>query len=132
MFLNRLNNKEKIAFLDLAHHIARSDNDFSDDQKSIIEKYCMEMQVDDIEFNEDQFDIYNTLSVIKGRASKKIIVLEVMALIYADNFLHEEERKVLEKILEEFDLSYHLSIIYAEWAKTMISLYRQGSALIEL
>lgn len=34
MFLNRLNQDEKIAFLELAHHIARSDNNFSK------EHYC--------------------------------------------------------------------------------------------
>ena len=132
MFLNRLKKKEKVAFLELAHYIARSDNDFSEDQKIIIEKYCMEMQIDDIKYNEDKFDIYKTLSKIKSESSKKVILLELMALIYSDNFLHEEERIVLEKILEEFDLSYNLSVVYTEWAKTMLSLYKQGNALINL
>lgn len=132
MFLNRLKKKEKVAFLELAHHIAGSDSDFSEDQKSIITKYCMEMQIDDIKYDENKFDIYKTLSKIKGHASKKVVLLELMALIYADNFLHEEERIVLEKILEEFGLSYNLSVVYTEWAKTMLSLYKQGNALIDL
>ena len=132
MFLNRLGKEEKVAFLELAHHIARSDNDFSEDQKSIIAKYCMEMQIEDIDYDEDNFDIYNTLDKIKERRSRKIVLLEIMALIYADDFLHEEERKVLEKVLEEFDLNYNLSIVYTQWAKTMLSLYMQGNALIEL
>ncbi len=132
MFLNRLNNEEKVAFLELAHHVARSDHDFSNDQKSIIDKYCLEMQIDDVEYDENKFDIYNTLDKITTRTSRKVVVLEIMALIYSDNFLHEEERLVLEKILEEFDLNYNHSIIYAEWAKTMLSLYRQGNALIDL
>jgi len=132
MFLNRLKKKEKKAFLQLAHHIARSDNNFSEDQKSILKKYCMEMQMDDITYDEKKFDIYNTLEKIKDRRSRKIVLLEIMALIYSDDFLHEEERKILEKILEEFDLNYNLSIVYTQWAKTMLSLYTQGNALIEL
>ncbi len=132
MFLNRLGKEEKVGFLELAHHIARSDNDFSESQKSIIEKYCMEMQIDDIDYDEEKFDIYITLDKIKERRSRKIVLLEIMALIYADDFLHEEERKVLEKVLEEFDLNYNLSIVYTQWAKTMLSLYMQGNALIEL
>lgn len=132
MFLNKLNENEKVAFLELAHHIARSDNDFSDTQQGIIEKYRLEMQIDDIEYDIDKFDIYTTLDKVQNQRSRKIVVLEIMALIYSDNFLHEEERKVLEKILEEFDLSYNLSIVYTEWAKTMLSLYTQGNALIEL
>lgn len=132
MFLNRLNNNEKVAFLELAHHIAHSDNDFSDDQKSIIEKYCLEMQIADINYDDDKFDIYETLAEIESPRSRKIVILEIMALIYSDSFLHEEERKVLEKMLEEFDLSYNISIVYTEWAKAMLSLYIQGNALIEL
>ena len=132
MFLNRLKKEEKVAFLELAHHIARSDNDFSESQKSIIDKYCMEMQIDDIEYNNATFDIYKSLGKIKSQRSRKIIILEIMVLIYSDNFLHEEERKVLEKMLEEFDLSYNLSIVYTEWSKAMLSLYTQGNALIEL
>ncbi len=132
MFLNRLKKKEKKAFLELAHHVARSDGDFSDDEKNIIEKYCMEMQIENLAFNDKKFDIYDTLSKFKSQNSKKIVVLELMALIYSDDFLHEGERVVLEKILEEFDLSYNLSIVYTEWAKTMLSLFKQGNALINI
>lgn len=132
MFLNRLSEEEKTGFLELAHHVARSDNDFSEDQKAIIEKYCMEMQMEDIVYDEDTFDIYTTLDKIQNHRSRKIVLLEIMALIYSDDFLHEGERKVLEKMLEEFDLNYNLSIVYTQWAKTMLSLYTQGNALIEL
>jgi uncharacterized tellurite resistance protein B-like protein len=132
MFLNKLDTEERVAFLELAHHIARSDGEFSEEEKLIIGKYCMEMQIDDVEFDEENFDIYNTLSKIKKADSRKVVLLEIMALIYSDDFLHEEERIVLEKILEEFDLSYNLSIVYSEWAKTMLSLYKQGNALVNL
>jgi uncharacterized tellurite resistance protein B-like protein len=129
MFLNRLEKEEKIAFLELAHYVARSDNDFSLSQKDIINNYCIEMQIENIEFNVNKFDIYNTLGKITNKKSQKIVLLEIMALIYSDNFLHEEERKVLEKILEEFNLNYHLATVYGEWAKAILSLYIQGNAL---
>ena len=132
MFLNRLEKEEKIAFLELAHYVARSDNDFSLSQKDIINNYCIEMQIENIEFNVNKFDIYNTLGKITNKKSQKIVLLEIMALIYSDNFLHEEERKVLQKILEEFNLNYHLATVYGEWAKAILSLYIQGNALVEL
>jgi len=132
MFLNQLKQKEKQAFLILAHHIARSDGDFAEEEKAVIEKYCMEMQTDNIDYKEDDFDIYDVLSEFKSPRSKKIVILELMALIYSDDYLHEREREVLEKILEEFDLSYSLSIVYTEWAKTMLSLFKQGNALLDI
>lgn len=132
MFLNRLNPEEKVAFLELAHHIARSDNDFSEMQNEIIEKYCQEMQVDDIEYNENSFDIHESLSVVEDKQSQKIILLEIMALVYSDNILHSEEQKVIDILLEEFGLNQNLSVVYGEWTKAILALYIQGEALIEL
>ncbi len=132
MFLNRLEKEEKIAFLELAHYVARSDNDFSLSQKDIINNYCIEMQIEDISFNVKEFDIYNTLGKITNKKSQKIVLLVIMALIYSDSFLHKEEWKVSEKILEGFNLNYHLATVYGEWAKAILSLYIQGNALVEL
>ncbi|RAX54438.1 hypothetical protein CCY99_03565 [Helicobacter sp. 16-1353] len=132
MFLNRLTNEEKIGFLELAHYIAESCNNFSQTQNDIIEKYLLEMQIGDIEFDKENFDIYDTLGKIKNKKSQKIVLMEILLLIYSDHFLHEEERKVLEKVREEFGLSYYLETIYVEWAKTVLSAYVQGYALIEI
>jgi len=132
MFLNRLSPIEKKAFLELAHYIARSDGDFAEEEQAIIDKYCLEMQIENIDFDESKFDIYDVLGKFKSNKSKKIVLLEIMALIYADDFFHENERKVLEKMLEVFDLSYDLAIVYTEWAKAMLSLYKQGNALINI
>ena len=132
MFLNRLKEKEKVAFLQLAHHVARCDGDFAQEEETIIEKYCMEMQIENIAFDENSFDIYDVLDAFVSAKSKKVVLLELMALIYSDDSLHAGEREVLEKILEEFDLSYSLSIVYTEWAKTMLSLYKQGNALLDI
>ncbi len=132
MFLNRLKKKEKVAFLELAHHIARSDNDFSESQKSIIGKYCMEMQINDIKYSDKSFDIDKTLANIKNSKSQHIVLLEVMALIYSDNILHDEEKKVLNLMMKKFKMKKSLSIVYGEWAKSILALYIQGEALIDL
>ena len=45
MFLNKLSNDEKNAFLELAHHIARSDDDFSEKQKTILQQTNIQIKV---------------------------------------------------------------------------------------
>lgn len=132
MFLNRLKKKEKVAFLELAHHIARSDSDFSEFQQSIIDKYCMEMQIEDIEYDEKKFNIDKSLSKIKKTKSQRIVLLELMALVYSDNILHDEERKILNTMIEKFKMKKSLAIVYGEWAKSILALYVQGEALIDL
>jgi galactose-1-phosphate uridylyltransferase len=132
MFLNRLTIEEKVAFLELAHHVARSDNDFSDDQKEIIATYCLEMQIEDIDYKEEDYNLDTTLSKFQNSTNQKIVLLEVMALVYSDNILHEEEKKILDAMIAKFDLNPILVDIYAEWTKSILAITAQGQALIEL
>ena len=132
MFLNRLEKEEKIAFLELAHYVARSDNDFSDREKNVINIYCTEMQISDVDFDKSSFNLGLTLSKIKSSQSQKIILLEIMALIYSDNILHQSEEIILQDIINKFQLDSKLIPIYAEWSKAILALSIQGEALIVL
>ncbi len=132
MFLNRLNEKEKIDFLKLAHYIAHSDNDFSNKEKETMAIYCAEMQINDIDFDKANFDLDSTLLEIESSQSQKIVLLEIMALVYSDNILHQSEQEVLEKIVNKFNLNPKLASVYAEWSKAILALTIQGMSLIEL
>ena len=132
MFLNRLNTDEKTAFLALAHHVARTDADFSSEERIIIAKYCMEMQIDDIDFDEAAFDLEAVLNRFQNRSHRNIVLLELMALVYADGRLAAQEQSVLDSLITYFDMNPHLSIVYKAWARNILSLYTQGEALIHL
>ncbi|MDQ6979040.1 MAG: hypothetical protein Q9M09_02550 [Mariprofundaceae bacterium] len=131
MFLNRLNGNEKIAFLTLANHLARSDGDFSQNEKSIIATYCLEMQIKDVAYSEKEFNLNRILEEVENTESQKIILLEMMALVYADG-LQEEEQNILNVIIEKFNISESIAVVYAEWSQSILSISRQGQALIKL
>ncbi|MEZ8042028.1 MULTISPECIES: tellurite resistance TerB family protein [Vibrio] len=132
MFLNRLSMAEKEAFLALAHHIAHADNDFSMDEEVLIAKYCMEMQMDDIEYDEANFDLFSILDTFEQDSHQKIVLLELMALVYADGVIAKEEQHTIDAIIEHFELNPNLAIIYREWSKNILSLFTQGEALIHI
>ena len=132
MFLNLLGTQEKSAFLELAHHVARSDSGFSESEKSVISTYCSEMQISDIDFNENSFNLEITLSKFQASDSQKIVLLEIMALVYEDNILHKEEQKVLDAMLKTFNINQSMALVYGEWSKAMMALCIQGEALIRL
>jgi len=132
MFLNKLNSEEKVAFLKLAHHIARSDGDFDEEEKLTISTYSMEMGIDDTGYNQDTFNLKDTLSIISNMQSRKIVLMEIMALVYADDIVSESERKILSSITTSFELEYSEAVICKEWAKATLALVAQGQAIIEL
>jgi transcriptional regulator CtsR len=132
MFLNRLNEDEKVAFLELAHHMARSNNDFSQAQQSIIGQYCLEMQIEDINYDEKDYNLSEILKKIDNKSSQKIVLLEIMALVYSNQKIDKEEQEVLDAMITEFNLTSSLVIVYGEWAKAILAISIQGAALIEL
>ena len=132
MFLNRLSFPEKKAFLALAHHVARSDEYFSSEEELMIAKYCMEMQMDDIDYREADFNLHKVLGTFEVESHKKNALLEHMSLVYADGRLAVQEETLIDAIVEYFDLNPMLVIVYREWSKSIMSLFVQGEALINL
>jgi len=77
-------------------------------------------------------EVGNLLPVFKDSISRKILLLEVMAIVYANNQYPPEQEEIINFILDAFELSPYLVTIYTEWAKTVLSTYKQGEALINL
>ena len=92
----------------------------------------MEMQVDDIDYDEDQFDIDQIIGRFQSDNHRNIVLLELTTLIYADERLAAEEQQILDKLVERFDMNPYVSTIFKEWAKSFLSLCTQGEALIHL
>ena len=103
MFLNQLQEKNKGLFLELCIHVANADQRFIESEKEMIYSYCREMNViqkiPDTVRDVDQ--ILSELCSFSTEKEKRIIILEVMGIIYADNEFAKEEETLLSKIIEK-------------------------------
>ena len=59
---------KKWRFLEIAHHLAWSNNDFSDTQKAVIATYCLEMQINDISHNKNCEERFNLTKITKPQS----------------------------------------------------------------
>jgi len=123
MLLIKLQSREKFAFLQLAHYLARIDNDFGEDEKCIIAEYCNEMGIENIDFDINSFSLEDTLKQFKSKESKKIVVLELMILIHIDKNFNISEQVLIEKIAKYFDISTLEVNNYSAWGKSVAALY---------
>ncbi|RXJ88138.1 hypothetical protein CRU93_00645 [Arcobacter sp. CECT 8985] len=132
MLLMKLQTKEKFSFLRLAHYLARVDSDYGEKEHEIIEEYCVEMGIenDDI-FDVDTFDLEDTLKNFKTKKSKKIVMLELMILIHADDSFDFKEKELIQDINKTFGFSKRNMDYFSQWGKAVASLYEQGQLLIE-
>ena len=132
MFLNRLDKEAKEVFLLLANHVARSDESFSDAQKSLISGYAKEMDMPAIEYDEDSFDLQSSIQRVTDKEFQKIILIEVLAIVYTDHMIHPAEKEIIDIIVDTWKINSSLVIAYGEWSKSLLSLYIQGEALLDL
>ncbi|TYQ15703.1 UNVERIFIED_CONTAM: hypothetical protein Cloal_2186 [Acetivibrio alkalicellulosi] len=107
MYLSQLDLKKKELFLDLSIHGAMSNNNFAQEQKSIVDAYCNEMGLPKSNYSTKR-DLDSVLIEIKDICSpreKNIVLIELMALILGDGIYDTMEKEFVKKIQNIFQVS---------------------------
>ncbi|WP_198306412.1 TerB family tellurite resistance protein [Arcobacter vandammei] len=132
MLLMKLQSREKFAFLQLAHYLARIDNDFGKSEEEIIKEYCDEMGIENIDsFDIKSFSLEDTLKNFKSERSKKIVLLELMILIHIDRSFNINEQILIDKISQNFGLELENLDDYSQWGKSVAMLYEVAKVFID-
>ncbi|MCT7579288.1 TerB family tellurite resistance protein [Aliarcobacter butzleri] len=131
MLLMKLQSKEKFSFLQLAHYLARIDNNFGKREEEIILEYCTEMGIENLDsFDMENFSLENILKDFKSEASKRIVILELMILIHIDHNFNINEQILIEKISKSFGIDVKDVNDYSQWGKSVAMLYEVAKIFI--
>ncbi len=104
MFLNQLSYQEKKMFLDLSIHVAKADDVLATEEKALISAYCAEMQLPPIElYDTEPLETVTSYFALADAHVKKIILLEIFGLAYADGDFAEVT--MIRKFAEEIGIS---------------------------
>ena len=106
MFLNQLSHQEKRMFLDLSIHVAKANDVLSAEEKTMISQYCSEMELSPIELYETEplETVTDYFSLADDRV-KRIIMLEIYGLVYADGSFDEDESAMVNKFAESIGMA---------------------------
>ena len=100
MYLSMLSNDKKHLFLNLELYMSKIDGEFSDEEKQIIDVHCMEMHIDNNNY-EAEMPLDEVLRQLKEKLTYKeqrIVFLELIATIMADNAYHIEEEAFTSRL----------------------------------
>lgn len=129
MYLNYLEENEKIAFLKLAHLIANSDDEFCDNERIIINSYCNEIGIEDIEF--DKNELIDIIAYqFKTDQSRRIVIFELMNIINANGEFKDKEKSIIDILLKEFNIEEKFLNDVKQWSDSMAYLVEQGHKLV--
>lgn len=107
MYLSLLKEEQKGVFLELAYEMAFLDNDFSEQEKLMIESYCneMRMEVPPVIRARSMAELIETIKEAWEEREKKIVLFEIIGLAMIDSNYDEEERKSIVSMAEIFGLT---------------------------
>ncbi len=110
MFLYDLTEEQKALFIDLAIGAMESNGVVDNSEIELLKRYCREMAVEfrDRAINEDRDIVIKKLKEVSDEATLRKITIEIIALMYADNDLADEENELLDKMQSVFEFSTHV------------------------
>ena len=126
MLLMKLRTEEKFAFLQLAQYVAKLDGEYGPKEQEIIEEYCMEMGIENIELSQENFKLEENLEIFTLAKSQRIIMLSLMVLIHIDDKFGIYEHKIISKIADYFDIEEKELHLFSMWGKAGSALYEQA------
>lgn len=131
MLLMKLQSKEKFSFLQLAHYLARIDNNFGAREEEIISEYCTEMGIENLDsFDIERFSLHDILKDFKSEMSKRIVILELMILIHIDHTFNLNEQNFVKEISNSFGIDLDDVNDYSQWGKSVAMLYEVAKIFI--
>jgi tellurite resistance protein len=113
MFLTKLQQEEKEAFLELAYLMATIDGKFSVFENPVIVKYQKEMDLEDYKIKGLVID--DILKVFKEERSKHIVLIEILRIVYSDGIVHENEQNSIRLIKEHFGFDPNKYASFKDW-----------------
>ena len=130
MFLNLLEQKEKEAFFELATLVANSDDVLDEKEELILNLYKKEMDIEN--YKTIGINLDEILNSFKSKKAKRIVLMELFALIFSDEKFQQEEIDLIKKIQKNFKFSEVEVNLCKEWSKTAMSIVEQGKNIMEL
>ncbi|ATB69509.1 TerB family tellurite resistance protein [Sulfurospirillum diekertiae] len=126
MLLMKLKSEEKFAFLQLSQYVANLDGEYGPKEREIVEEYCTEMGIENIEIDLKHFVLEDTLTIFRSSQSQRIILLALMVLVHVDDKFGINENRVIDKIAQHFNLTEQEINLFSMWGKMGSALYEQA------
>ena len=100
MLLNQLSENSKNLFLNLEVFLANVDGEYSESEDRIIRMHCKEMGLEIIQYNENVMleDIFKNINSEMTVKEKKIIFIELLAVVFIDGVYDDREKEFIENL----------------------------------
>ena len=129
MFLSKLSETEKQAFLCLADGVMKADGVVADREMKIINDLRKEMNVQNLVSNLTENDSFKTLTSSK-QSVRRGIYIELLSISMADGVIDANESIFMKKIQSQLELSDIFAKNSEKWVSAYFRLQEKGIELV--
>ncbi|MCP4217893.1 MAG: hypothetical protein GY765_24840 [bacterium] len=129
MFLNRLTEEQKKAFLAIALKIVSADKHLDPKERQLVEAMRYEMGLW-TETDLPKGYVEDLAKAFDTRQAKVIVMLESIALAYSDEDFCEEEQKILRELAIIFDFDEELATSMEKWVLHYREMMKDAETMI--
>ena len=129
MFLHELDDKQKEAFICLAHNVVVSDGELSPDEQLMMDQLRREIGLAE-DFEPYYISVDGIEDIFDTRKSRIATIIALIRLGYADGAFEIEEQFLLKDICTAFEISETDFIVIENWVRRLIALQRGASSLM--
>ena len=130
MYLHLLNEEQKRAFLILSQRVSMADGEDDFDEIDALKDVMARMNVHE---QPEMSEVLGALPLepFQTPKARAIVMMELMAVIYADGYLHEAEAALIGEIAAAFEFNQEQLNTMAEWAMDSLDLRRGADQILE-
>lgn len=126
MFLNLLNNSQKRLFLELAVRATEANGVVEIEEKNMLKEFALEMQETPVYSTEKSTeDLLKLIKKDSSEKSLKIVVFEILGIMYSDKVYDSEEKEFIDNMVKAFELPQDLPEKYNQLIVRYASLYKE-------
>lgn len=105
MFLNLLNDMQKPLFMELAIKAAEINEEVTSEEKLLLTEFAKELQIEPVlSTAKDEDTILRQLKDVTSVRERKIVVFEVLGIMFADSEYDDAEKAFVTRIAEFFEI----------------------------
>lgn len=123
MFLNELNKKESIAFVNLVEILAKIDGVFAEKEKDLLNEYIEELSLTNENLEKQNFQVVIKELEASTDRVKNIIYFELIGLALSDGSYDKEEIEFLDKLAAQFNISSEKQQQFIDYFKMVKDSY---------
>ena len=129
MFLHELDERQKEAFICLAHNVVVSDGELSPGEQLMMDQLRREIGLHE-GFEPHYIPVEGIERIFDTRKARVAIIIALIRLSYADGAFEIEEQFLLKEVCSAFEVAGQDFALIENWVRRLIALEKEASSLM--